>query len=98
VPFAFTALAHIKRRERPALLHLDHTFAHQLECGRKARCEHGWREGRLYNVRDQILIEPRPVRCLSDETLERLTRFGKRPHRTLDQAHARECRALPLPG
>src|SRR5215470_2454287 len=54
-------LAHVERRKRPLLVHLHHALAHHFEGGGKARREHRRRKRRLDDVRDQKLVEPRPI-------------------------------------
>src|SRR6516165_3285405 len=54
-------LAHVERRERSLLVYLHHALAHHFEGGGKARREHRRRKRRLDDVRDQKLVEPRPI-------------------------------------
>src|SRR5216684_333070 len=59
--FSRLTLAHVERRKRPLLVHLHHALAHHFEGGGKARRKHRRRERRLDHVRDQKLVEPRPI-------------------------------------
>src|SRR5262245_3488987 len=79
------ALAHVDRRERPLLVNLHQSLAHELERRGEARREHRRRERRLDHERDQIFVEPRPIRGLADQALERLARLGGRPDGALGQ-------------
>src|SRR6478752_2800282 len=91
-------LAHVDRRERLLLMNLGQPLAHQFERGGKGRGEHGRRQRRLDHIRDQELIEPRPVGRLPDQPLERTARFGERPYFALLEAHVRELAARTLRG
>src|SRR5450830_118172 len=92
------ALAHVNRRERLFLMDFGDTLAHQFERGGKRGCKHRGRECRLHHIADQEAVDPRPVRRLPDQTLERGARFGQRPDRALLEAHARKQAALALRG
>src|SRR5262249_16631868 len=89
-------LAHVERRERLMLVELGDALAHQLECGRETRREHGRCMRGLDHVLDQEVVEPRPVARLPDQPLQRLARLGERPHCALGEPHPRECMFLPL--
>src|SRR6185312_17107878 len=91
-------LAHVDRRERLLLMNLGQPLAHQFERGGKGRGEDGRRQRRLDHIRDQELVEPRPVGRLPDQPLERAARFGERPHFALLEAHVREFAARALRG
>src|SRR5580692_3135608 len=96
--FRLLSLAHVKRCKSRVLVQLEMAFAHQFQRRGKARCHHRRFHRRLHQIFGQILIERAPLHGEADQPLQRLARFGERPHRALGQAHERSRLGLAAPG
>src|SRR6516165_10824668 len=91
-------LTHKQRRECRMLIHFQVALAHQFQGRGKARGEHCRLHRRLNQIFGEILIERAPVHGNADQPLQRLARFGERPHRALRHANERARLGLPPPG
>src|SRR5262245_63042353 len=79
-------------------MNFGNALPYKLERGGERRRKHRRRERRLYHIADQELIHARPVRRLSDQSLEGGAGVSERPHGTLLEADTGQRAAGALCG